>query len=157
MRLGEVFLRTKGTKSGYGSWHGRSMERRGGGDVRRVRWRVVGWAVRRGYGGTATHGCEARGAKGAGRNGGSTMHGPAGRRLPRRSYPRGWVAVSACDAARHDATSCSVVLWLKAIPSTLLRIEFSQIFQTELHQGLTTKLAHHTTLYKFCKGSRVLD
>jgi hypothetical protein len=61
------------------------------------------------------------------------------------------------ERARRDAMSCNVALWLKAIPSTLLRIEFSQIFQTELHQGLTTKLAHHTTLYKFCKGSRVLD
>jgi hypothetical protein len=48
-------------------------------------------------------------------------------------------------------------LWLKVILSTLLRIEFSQFFQTELQQGLTTKVAHLTTLYKFCKGSRVLD
>jgi hypothetical protein len=150
-------LRTEGTKSGYGSWHGRSTARRGGGDVRRVRRRVVGWAVRRGYGGTTAHGCEARGAKGVGRNGGSTTHGPASRRLPRRSDPRGWVAVSTRDAARRDAMSCNVALWLKAIPSTLLRIEFSQIFETELHQGLTTKLAHLTTPYKFCKGSRVLD
>jgi hypothetical protein len=61
----------------------------GGGDVRRVRRRAVGWAAWRGYSGTAAHGCEARGAKGAGRNGGSTAHGPAGRRLPRRSDPRG--------------------------------------------------------------------
>jgi hypothetical protein len=43
------------------------------------------------------------------------------------------------------------------IPSTLLRIEFSQISQAKLHQGLTTKLAHLNTLYKFCKVSRVLD
>jgi hypothetical protein len=103
---GKVFLRTKGTKSGYGSWHGQSTARRGGGDVRSVRRRAVGWAARRRYGGTAAHGCEARGAKGVGRNGGSTAHGPAGRRLPRRSDPRGWVAVSARDAARRDATSC---------------------------------------------------
>jgi hypothetical protein len=61
------------------------------------------------------------------------------------------------ERARRDTTSCSAALWLKTIPSTLLRIEFSQIFQTELHQGLTTKLAHLTTPYKFCKGSRVLD
>jgi hypothetical protein len=85
----EVFLRTKGTKSGHGSWHGRSTTRRGGGDVRRVRRRAVGWAARRGYGGTAAHGCEARGAKGEGRNGDSTVHGPAGRRLSRRLDPRG--------------------------------------------------------------------
>jgi hypothetical protein len=65
--------------------------------------------------------------------------------------------VSARDAARRDATSCSAALWLKTIPSTLLRIKFSQIFQIELLQGLTTKLSHHTTLYNFCKGSRVLD
>jgi hypothetical protein len=116
--------------------------------------RLVG---RRGYGGTAAHGCEARGAREGGRIGGSTAHGPAGRRLPRRSDPRGWVAVSARDAARRDATSCSAALWLKAIPSALLRIEFSQFFQTELHQGLTTKVAHLTALYKFCKGFRVLD
>jgi hypothetical protein len=133
---GEVFLRTKGTKSRYGLWHGRSTARRGGGDVRRVRRRAVGWAARRGYGGTASHGCEARGAKGVGRNSGSTAHGPAGRRLPRRSDPRGWVVVSARDAARRDATSCRAALWIKTIPSTLLRIEFSQIFQTELHQRL---------------------
>jgi hypothetical protein len=61
------------------------------------------------------------------------------------------------ERARRDVTSCSAALWLKTIPSTLLQIEFSQIFQTELHQGLTTKLAHLTTPYKFCKGSRVLD
>jgi hypothetical protein len=61
----------------------------GGGDVRRVRRRAVGWVARRGYGGTAAHGCEARGANGAGRSDGSTAHGPAGRRLPRRSDPRG--------------------------------------------------------------------
>jgi hypothetical protein len=60
-----------------------------GGDVRRVRRRAVGWAAWRGYGGTAARGCKARGAKGAGRNGSSTAHGPAGRRLPRRSDPRG--------------------------------------------------------------------
>jgi hypothetical protein len=96
-------LCTKGTKSGYGSWHGRSMARRGGGDVRRVRRRAVGWAARCGYGDTAAHGCEARGTKGAGRNGGSTAHGPAGHQLPRRSDPRGWVAVSARDAARRRA------------------------------------------------------
>jgi hypothetical protein len=65
--------------------------------------------------------------------------------------------VSARDAARRDATSCGAALWLKTVPSTLLRIKFSQFFQTELHQGLTTKLAHHTTLYKFYKGSRLLD
>jgi hypothetical protein len=59
--------------------------------------------------------------------------------------------VSVRDAARRDTTSCSAALWLKTIPSTLLRIEFSQIFQTEMHQG-TTKLAHHTTLYKFVKA-----
>jgi hypothetical protein len=62
------------------------------------------------------------------------------------------VAVSA-----RDATSCGAALWLKTIPSTLLRIEISHTFQTELHQGLTTKLAHHITLYQFCKGSRGLD
>jgi hypothetical protein len=45
---GKVFLRTKGTKSGYGSWHGRSTARRGGGDVRRVRRR--GLVGRRGAG-----------------------------------------------------------------------------------------------------------
>jgi hypothetical protein len=100
----EVFLRAKGTKSRYGSWHGRSTVRRGGGDVRRVHRRAVGWAARRGYGGTAAHGCEARGAREAGRNGSSMAHGPAGRRLPRRSNPRGWVAMSARDAARRDAT-----------------------------------------------------
>jgi hypothetical protein len=153
----EVFLRANETKSRYGLRHGRSTARRGGDDVRRVRRRAIGWAARRGYGGTAAHGCEARGAKEAGRSGGSMAHGPAGRWLPRRSDPRGWVAVSARDAARRDATSCSAALWLKAIPSTLLRIEFSQFFQTELHQGLTTQVAHLTTLYKFCKGSRVLD
>jgi hypothetical protein len=149
-------LRTKGTKLGHGPWHGRSTARRGGGDVWRVRRRAIGRAAWRGYSGTAAHGCEARGAKGEGRNGGSTAHGPAGWRLPWRSDPRGG-AMSARDAARRDATSCSTALWLKTIPSTLLRIEFSQIFQAELHQGLTTKLAHLTTPYKFCKGSRVLD
>jgi hypothetical protein len=153
---GKVFLRTKGTKSGYGSWHGRSTARRGGGDVRRVRRRAVGWVARRRYSGTVAHGCEARGAKGVGRNGGSTAHGPAGRRLPRRSDPRGWIAVSARDAARRDATSCRAALWLKDILSTPLRIEFTQFFQTELQQGLTTKVAHLTTLYKFCNSSRVL-
>jgi hypothetical protein len=71
--------------------------------------------------------------------------------------PEGEVAASARDAARRDATLCSAAFWPKTIPSTLLRIEFSQIFQTELHQGLTTKLAHLTTLYKLRKGSRVLN
>jgi hypothetical protein len=60
-----------------------------GANGRRVRRRAVGWAARRGYGGTAAHGGEARSAKGAGRNGGATAHGPAGRRLPRRLDPRG--------------------------------------------------------------------
>jgi hypothetical protein len=124
--------------------------------VRCVRRRAVGWAARRRYGGTGAHGCEVRGAKGVGRNSDSTAHEPAGRRLPRCSDPRGWVAVSARDAARRDVTSCRAALWLKAILSTPLRIEFSQFFQTELQQGLTTKVAHLTTLYKFCKSSRVL-
>jgi hypothetical protein len=86
--VGEVFLRTKGTKSGCGPWHGQRTARRGGGDVR-VRRRAVGWAARRGYGDTVAHGCEARGAEGEGRNDGSKAHGPVGRRLPRRSDPRG--------------------------------------------------------------------
>jgi hypothetical protein len=99
----EVFLRTKGTKLGHGPWHGRSTARRGGDDVWRVCRRAVGWAARRGYSGTAAHGCEARGAKGEGRNGGSTAHGPAGRRLPRRSDPRGGRGECArCGATRRD-------------------------------------------------------
>jgi hypothetical protein len=56
------------------------------------------------------------------------------------------------ERARRDATLCSAALWLKTIPSTLLRIEFSQIFQTELHQDLTTKLAHLTTRTSFVKA-----
>jgi hypothetical protein len=62
-----------------------------------------------------------------------------------------------CERAQRGATSWGAALWLKTIPSTLLRNEISHTFQTELHQGLTTKLAHHTTLYKFCKGFRLLD
>jgi hypothetical protein len=42
----DVFLRAKGTKSRYGSRHDRSTARMGGGDVRRVRRHVVGWAAR---------------------------------------------------------------------------------------------------------------
>jgi hypothetical protein len=106
----EVFLRTKGTKSGHGPWHGRSTARRGGGDVRRVHRRAVGWAVRRGYGGTAAHGCEACGAKGEGRNGGSTAHGPAGRWLPRRSDPRGGRGERARrGVTRRDVVQCGAL------------------------------------------------
>jgi hypothetical protein len=75
---------------------------KGGGDVRRVRRHVVGWAARRGYGGTAAHGCEARGAKEEGRDGGSMAHGPTGRRLPRHSDLRG--RSRRARATRRDAT-----------------------------------------------------
>jgi hypothetical protein len=80
------FLRVKVTKSRYGPRHGRSTVR-GGGDVRRVRQRAVGWAARRGYGSVAARGCEARGAKEEGREGSSTAHEPAGRSRPRRAGP----------------------------------------------------------------------
>jgi hypothetical protein len=78
--------------------------------VRRARRRVVGWAVQRGYGGTAAHGCEARGAKEEGQNGGSTAHGPAGRSRPRRAVQRGRSAV-ARDAG---ATACALDARAKA-------------------------------------------
>jgi hypothetical protein len=68
---------------------------RGGGDVWRVHRRAVGWAARRGYGSTAAHGREALGTKEEGRNGGSTVHGPAGRSRPRRAAQRGRGAVGA--------------------------------------------------------------
>jgi hypothetical protein len=93
----EVSLRAKVTKSWHGPRHGRSTARGLGGDVRRVRWRTVGWAARRGYGRTAARGSGARGAKEEGRNGGSTAHGPAGRGRHRRAAQRGRGA----GGARH--------------------------------------------------------
>jgi hypothetical protein len=88
--------------------------------------------------------------------GGPTAHGPAGVRLPRRSGPRGSHGEHARrGAARRDVVRCGAPAQNSSKYPTLNWI-FSN-FQTELHQGLTTNLAHHTTLYKFCKGSRGLD
>jgi hypothetical protein len=70
----------------------------------------LGGAAR--YDETAAHGCEARGAKEEGRNGGSTAHGPAGRSLPRCAFQRGRGAV-ARDAS---ATVCALDVRAKTFP-----------------------------------------
>jgi hypothetical protein len=82
----DASLCVKVTESRYGPRHGRSTAQ-GDGDVRRVRRRAIGWAVRRGHGSVAARGCGTRGANEEGWEGGSTTHGPAGRSRPRHAGP----------------------------------------------------------------------
>jgi hypothetical protein len=99
------YLRVKVTKLRYG----RSMVgvRRGvgGGDVRHVRRRAVGWVARRGYDSTAARGCGACGATEADRDDGSTVHGPAGRSRPRRPRDAGATARALDSKAKTNPTN----------------------------------------------------
>jgi hypothetical protein len=113
---GGASLRAKVTESRYGPRHGRSTAR-GGGDVRCVRRRVVGWAARR---------ARTRGARGVGEKGGGMavpreVHGPTD---PSRPSHEAQQTMARWQRRRRGTRA----LWSARVPTRLGLALFRQSF-----------------------------
>jgi hypothetical protein len=114
--VGGASLHAKITESRYGPRQGRSTAR-GGGDMRRVRRRVVGWAARRAW----TRGVRGVGEKGGGMAVHRTVHGPMDPSRP-------------CHEAQHTMAQwrrrrCgTLALWSARVPTRLGLALFRQFF-----------------------------